>query len=631
MPHAYLWSPSVLPKPDDWGPHIDVTGFVFLDEAARYRAAGCARGVPGGGRPTRLRRLRFVPGARPRGAHGDDLRRPRASGGTRSRGPGLGAARRGVSSRRTSISWTIFRTTGCSRAAPRSATTGAPAPPRPDCGADCRRSSCPSSATSTSGAGSSPSPEPGRCPYRSARSPQRRSPRRSPSRCGPRCVRARRRSARRCGRRQDTRRPWQPSTHTCRSPRCAATSTPRTSPAAGARTAASRSAGSATPWSTTIPHARRTGAIRSDTWPGTCRGRRPWWSGWSVPSRVRSPVLEPPESEPVHGSWRAGGCRATQRLHGSEGPRRPRRPGRGPRDARPDPRAVRIDAPAQACPGARARDLSGWRCASAGGECSSGPQRLLMACTAVAAGAFTVDQVTADLNLPADAAARLRQGEMVHSTPAESSDRELGVGLTFLVEQPLPEVLKAFRAAVDLKADPQLSASVPIHGPGTPADFASLVLEPNGAAEANRYLAASPGDTLNLSADEIQAFNALARRRRRREAAGRSTAQAAAARRATRPICSAGSAAWHRTSVAAGRSSRPPSCDAPPKRRGSCSSTRRRCSSCCSRIQRGSPPGSKSTSTGCATTSTAARTTRYAIGWRCRSGRSSPWRTASST
>ena len=36
VPHAYLWSPSVLAKPDDWGSHIAVTGFVFLDEAARF-------------------------------------------------------------------------------------------------------------------------------------------------------------------------------------------------------------------------------------------------------------------------------------------------------------------------------------------------------------------------------------------------------------------------------------------------------------------------------------------------------------------------------------------------------------------------------------------------------------------
>jgi len=129
---------------------------------------------------------------------------------------------------------------------------------------------------------------------------------------------------------------------------------------------------------------------------------------------------------------------------------------------------------------------------------------------AATAGGFTVDQVVVDLNLPVDSAKRLRQDEMVHSDPQESSDRELAVGITFLVRQPLAEVLQAFRMAVDLKAAPQLSTAVVVRGPGKPADFASLVLEPGKAAETNRYLAARPGDTLNLSADEIRAFNALA-------------------------------------------------------------------------------------------------------------------------
>ena len=128
---------------------------------------------------------------------------------------------------------------------------------------------------------------------------------------------------------------------------------------------------------------------------------------------------------------------------------------------------------------------------------------------AVADGSFTVDQVVEDLSLPADTAERIRSGGMVHSDPTESSEREMAVGLTFLVQHPLAEVLKAFLAAVDLKADPQLSASVPIRGPGTLADFASLVLEPDGVPEAKRYLDVHAGDALNLSAEEIQAFNAL--------------------------------------------------------------------------------------------------------------------------
>jgi sterol 3beta-glucosyltransferase len=36
VPHAYLWSPGVLAKPEDWGSQIDVTGFVFLDDVDRF-------------------------------------------------------------------------------------------------------------------------------------------------------------------------------------------------------------------------------------------------------------------------------------------------------------------------------------------------------------------------------------------------------------------------------------------------------------------------------------------------------------------------------------------------------------------------------------------------------------------
>jgi UDP:flavonoid glycosyltransferase YjiC (YdhE family) len=36
VPHAYLWSRCLLDKPEDWGDRIDVTGFVFLDEASRF-------------------------------------------------------------------------------------------------------------------------------------------------------------------------------------------------------------------------------------------------------------------------------------------------------------------------------------------------------------------------------------------------------------------------------------------------------------------------------------------------------------------------------------------------------------------------------------------------------------------
>jgi len=69
---------------------------------------------------------------------------------------------------------------------------------------------------------------------------------------------------------------------------------------------------------------------------------------------------------------------------------------------------------------------------------SVGTAVLLAVGTAAAADGLTIEQVLGDLNLPADAAARIRRGEMVHSGPKESSDREMAVGLTFLVQQPVP-------------------------------------------------------------------------------------------------------------------------------------------------------------------------------------------------
>lgn len=37
VPVTYLWSPGLVPKPADWGPEIDVAGFVFLDLASSFK------------------------------------------------------------------------------------------------------------------------------------------------------------------------------------------------------------------------------------------------------------------------------------------------------------------------------------------------------------------------------------------------------------------------------------------------------------------------------------------------------------------------------------------------------------------------------------------------------------------
>jgi UDP:flavonoid glycosyltransferase YjiC (YdhE family) len=37
IPHTYCWSPALIPKPKDWGQHISISGFFFLDLAANYK------------------------------------------------------------------------------------------------------------------------------------------------------------------------------------------------------------------------------------------------------------------------------------------------------------------------------------------------------------------------------------------------------------------------------------------------------------------------------------------------------------------------------------------------------------------------------------------------------------------
>lgn len=36
VPHSYLWSKSLIPRPSDWSPHLNVTGFSFLDLGSSY-------------------------------------------------------------------------------------------------------------------------------------------------------------------------------------------------------------------------------------------------------------------------------------------------------------------------------------------------------------------------------------------------------------------------------------------------------------------------------------------------------------------------------------------------------------------------------------------------------------------
>jgi hypothetical protein len=134
---------------------------------------------------------------------------------------------------------------------------------------------------------------------------------------------------------------------------------------------------------------------------------------------------------------------------------------------------------------------------------------LLTALPAVAAAAATptIAEVGAELGLDAHAIADVTAGKMVPIGGRESSDRDLGAGFAFFVKAPPKEVARQFRAGGDLGSDPNVVLS---HRLGdSAADVDSLRLQPRGADEAKRYGSAKPGDTLNLSNDELAAFAKL--------------------------------------------------------------------------------------------------------------------------
>lgn len=49
VPVTYLWSPGLVPKPPDWGPEVDVAGFVFLDLASSFSPPDPLAGFLGSG------------------------------------------------------------------------------------------------------------------------------------------------------------------------------------------------------------------------------------------------------------------------------------------------------------------------------------------------------------------------------------------------------------------------------------------------------------------------------------------------------------------------------------------------------------------------------------------------------
>jgi len=126
-----------------------------------------------------------------------------------------------------------------------------------------------------------------------------------------------------------------------------------------------------------------------------------------------------------------------------------------------------------------------------------------------AAALPTADEVLQELHLSNSDRNAILEGKIVDWSPSEGSERELALGMAFLVKSKPEKLAEMYREALVLKEVSVITAHGRITGEGTMANLAGVALQPNGEKEARRYLNVEPGDDLNLDAKEMAGFQAL--------------------------------------------------------------------------------------------------------------------------
>ncbi len=123
--------------------------------------------------------------------------------------------------------------------------------------------------------------------------------------------------------------------------------------------------------------------------------------------------------------------------------------------------------------------------------------------------AYAIDPtlVLEGLGFPADTRTRVEAGRFVEVPLPTRSDRDLNVGIAFLVAQRSPAVLaRTVREEKRvLQADPNVIAYGDLEGNGTAAELAGLTLT---RQQLKAFGSAAPGDAINLSLDEIATLRA---------------------------------------------------------------------------------------------------------------------------
>jgi hypothetical protein len=120
-------------------------------------------------------------------------------------------------------------------------------------------------------------------------------------------------------------------------------------------------------------------------------------------------------------------------------------------------------------------------------------------------------EVLAEIGFSSDAKQQVLDGKFVTTGLKPTSERELAMAMAFLVNEPPAELIAEVKKDLVAGVDPDTTAHGAISAAGSLDDFKGVSFGSDAKKQAKTFLAAEPGEDLNLSTAEIEAFKALAK------------------------------------------------------------------------------------------------------------------------
>ncbi len=123
----------------------------------------------------------------------------------------------------------------------------------------------------------------------------------------------------------------------------------------------------------------------------------------------------------------------------------------------------------------------------------------------------SASQLLDDLGFPSDAAKRVLADEFVETKVESSNDTEITAAVAFLVRTSPKDLTSDIHDGLGLQVDPNTIAYGILTGDGSIEQFDGMKQDGDHAKQIEAFRNAKPGGDLNLSAQEIETFQALAK------------------------------------------------------------------------------------------------------------------------